>query len=75
MTTRDRFERWIRTMPLCTKYNASLEKHKDGSYKDLRVRSAWTTWRNATEDEREACALICEESNQRTVAWKIRQQS
>ena len=59
MTNRDRFEQWILTRTLCTKYHAPLTKHTDGSYKDLRVRSAWATWKAASELKQEQCAQVC----------------
>jgi hypothetical protein len=42
-----KFEKWIKTRQLVTKYGISLDKNLDNSYKDLRMESHWVTWEAA----------------------------
>jgi hypothetical protein len=43
----DKFEKWIKTRKLITKYNASLKRTSDDNFCDVRINGHWVTWQAA----------------------------
>lgn len=50
-------------------YHTPANLYRDGTYRDTSYSAGWDMWKAATSREREACASLCEDTEQEFDEW------